>query len=98
MRIGAQVSSARAFAAAIPHAREIGAECVQVHIGAPQRWSPPPYSAAQVADFRHAAADAGIGPNVAHALYLVNLASPNPELRGRAIESLGKPPYWSRAP
>jgi deoxyribonuclease-4 len=94
MRIGAQVSTAGGMPCAIPRARDIGAECMQVHIGAPQRWSHAPYAAAQIAQFRDATASCGVGPNVAHAPYLLNLASATSELRERSIESLVDQLYW----
>jgi deoxyribonuclease-4 len=88
MRIGAHVSAAGGVAHTIPRAVAIGAECAQFFVGPPQRWASPPLTDADVAEFRQRTVAGGIGPNVVHALYLVNLASPDPELRARSVAAL----------
>jgi len=94
MRIGAHVSTSGAMHQAISRATQIGAECAQIFVGAPQRWNHLPYPDEDVAEFRRLAAESIIGPNVVHALYLVNLASPDPVLRARSIESLVDQMHW----
>jgi deoxyribonuclease IV len=97
MRIGAHVSTSGALGQSIQRAAQIGAECAQIFVGAPQRWKHLAYSDENVAEFRRLAAESGIGPNVVHALYLVNLASPDPMLRARSIESLVDQMQWCDA-
>ena len=97
MRIGAQVSTAGAMNEAILRAMQIGAECAQIFVGAPQRWKHPSYADDDVAHFRRLAAEAGVGPNVVHARYLVNLASPDPALQARSVESLVDQMQWCDA-
>jgi deoxyribonuclease IV len=97
MRIGAHVSTAGAIPRAFDRALQIGAECAQIFVGAPQRWAHPVYPDADVAEFRRVAFESGVGPNVVHSLYLVNLASPDPVLRGRSIESLVDQMRWCDA-
>jgi deoxyribonuclease-4 len=97
MRIGAHVSTSGALPQSINRAAEIGAECAQIFVGAPQRWNHPPYTDDNVAEFRRLALESNIGPNVVHALYLVNLASPDPALRTRSIESLVDQMKWCDA-
>jgi len=75
-------------------AAAIGAECAQLFVGAPQRWFGAKYEDADLAEFRRLAAELGIGPNVVHALYLVNLAAPDPELRTRSINALVNQMHW----
>ncbi len=97
MRIGAHVSTAGALHLSIQRATQIGAECAQIFVGAPQRWKHLPYPEDDVAEFRRFAAESNVGPNVVHALYLVNLASPDPELRARSIDSLIDQMRWCEA-
>src|SRR5207244_1484040 len=75
----------------------IGAECAQIFVGAPQRWKHLPYSDDDVAAFLRAADAAAVGPNVVHALYLVNLASPDPVLQDKSIETLVDQLCWCEA-
>jgi len=95
MRIGAHVSTSGAIPRAIERATKIGAECVQIFVGAPQRWSHLPYADEDIAEFQRLSAEFGIGPNVVHALYLVNLASPDSILQARSIESLIDQMHWT---
>jgi deoxyribonuclease-4 len=75
-------------------AEDIGAECAQIFVGAPQRWFSARYSDDEVAEFRRRVQEAGVGPNVVHALYLVNLASPDETLRERSIAALVNQMHW----
>jgi deoxyribonuclease-4 len=52
MRVGAHLSSSGAIPRAIDRAVKIGAECVQVFVGAPQRWAHSPYADEDVDEFR----------------------------------------------
>lgn len=88
MPIGAHVSIAGGLSTAIRRAQAIGAECIQIHLSAPQRWQDPTHSPEAVQDFVQAAQDKGIGPNFAHAIYLINLASPDPSLREKSRHAL----------
>ena len=97
MRIGAHVSTSGALPRAIERAGEIAAQCVQIFVGPPQRWKHPPYSADDVGEFRRLATEAHVGPNVVHALYLVNLASPDPVLREKSVETLVDQMRWCEA-
>jgi deoxyribonuclease-4 len=94
MRIGAHVSAAGGLANTMTRAAEIGAECAQIFVGAPQRWFSAKYSEDDVAEYRRRAEASGVGPNVVHALYLVNLASPDEALRERSINALVNQMHW----
>ncbi|HKE54087.1 MAG TPA: deoxyribonuclease IV [Actinomycetota bacterium] len=82
MRVGAHLRSG--LRTAIPLAREVGAEVVQLFISNPRAWSGPRLETAEKfgAEWREAA----IGPLFVHAPYLVNIASPNPEFLSKSIE------------
>ncbi|HZT07098.1 MAG TPA: deoxyribonuclease IV [Chloroflexota bacterium] len=94
MRIGAHVSAAGSLVSTMDRAATIGAECAQIFVGAPQRWAQARYTDDDVSAFRERAGALGIGPNVVHAPYLVNLASPDPALRDRSIATLIAQASW----
>jgi deoxyribonuclease IV len=88
MPIGAHVSIAGRLYEAIPRAVAIGCECLQIFIGSPRMWRPVEYDPADLAEFRRRRARAQLEPLVAHAAYLVNLASRDPELFRRSVDAL----------
>ncbi|MBM2810415.1 MAG: deoxyribonuclease [Chloroflexi bacterium] len=88
MRIGAHVSTSGSLHDSVHRAVAIGAECAQIFVGAPQRWAVAHYSDEDVTEYLRLANAYGIGPNVVHSLYLVNLASPDPEQRERSVMAL----------
>ncbi len=95
MPIGAHVSSSGGLSTAIGRARGIGAECVQVFLSAPQRWLEPRHAEEEVERFTTLAREANIGPNFVHAIYLINLASSNPEIRAKSIAALTACASWA---
>jgi deoxyribonuclease-4 len=72
----------------VPRATALAAECIQIFLSAPQRWQHPKHTDEQVAEYRRLIAEAQIGPNFAHAAYLVNLASPDAGIRQRSVDNL----------
>lgn len=88
MLFGAHVSSAGGISNAIDRADLMGCEAVQVFTQSPRMWRPTAHSAEQVERFRARRAETGIEAIVCHALYLVNLASPDRTIRTRSIVAL----------
>lgn len=88
MRIGAHVRTAGGVDKAVPRAVEMGAECIQVFSGAPQAWRRKTYAPKEVEDFKAQMEDADIGPTFIHGLYLVNLASQNPDFLAKSLDAL----------
>ncbi len=88
MRIGAHVSTSGGVHTAIGRALEIGANCIQIFAGPPQRWAAPGFKDEDVAEFRRLSREHGIQPIFIHSSYLINLASPDPILRGKSLDSL----------
>jgi deoxyribonuclease-4 len=88
MQIGAHVSSSGGIDKAIDRAVEIGAESVQVFTQSPRAWRPTNHDPASFDRFREKRAEAGIGGVLCHAVYLTNLASPDPVTYGRSIATL----------
>ncbi len=65
-----------------------GCDCLQIFVKNQRRWSAPPLDEAAVEAYRAAARETGIAPVVAHATYLLNLASPQAGLRRRSVDAL----------
>ena len=88
MKIGAHVKTAGGVDKAIDRARDIGAETIQIFSGAPQAWRRKVYSTEEVQAYKLRAAETGIGPAFVHGVYLVNLATDNPENLAKGIDAL----------
>lgn len=88
MEFGAHVSSAGGIDTAIDRIAAIGGDCVQVFTQSPRMWRPTVHKAAAIDRFKERRAEAGIGGVVCHALYLVNLASPDRTVRTKSVKAL----------
>jgi len=87
LRIGTHVSSQGGSFAAPPRATEIGATALQLFTKTPNQWKEREIDETERALFREALRLAGEPVTVSHDSYLINLASPDDELRSRSIES-----------
>ena len=54
------------------------------------QWRARPLPASEISAFRKATLETGIAPIVAHASYLINIATPSPALRAQSIAALGE--------
>ena len=72
---GAHMSVAGGLEQAFPRALAVGATAVQIFSKNANRWSAPPPSATEIAAFRAAWQQSGIGPVMVHDAYLINLAA-----------------------
>lgn len=88
MLIGAHVSTAGGLAKAVERGTERGCEAIQVFHQSPRAWRPTAYSADDFAAFREAMAASGMGAVVIHAVYLINCASKEREIRRKSLASL----------
>ncbi len=88
MRLGAHVSTAGGLVKAIDRGVELGCEAIQIFGSSPQSWAFKPVPEALASDFREKSTAAGITPIYFHAIYLINLGTPNPALLEKGIESL----------
>ena len=88
MLIGAHVSTAGGVEKSVGRAQDIGAECFQIFASSPRTWKFRPIPDENAAKFRAASADASMGPTVLHASYLVAIASADPALAERSVQSL----------
>lgn len=85
--LGAHVSTAGGVATAPPRGVDIGATAIQLFTKQANQWKERLFDDAEVAAFRQALAATPVAFTNAHDSYLINLASPNPELRAKSIES-----------
>ncbi|MCP4590550.1 MAG: deoxyribonuclease IV [bacterium] len=73
---------------AVQAAVEVGCECLQIFVKNQRQWTAPELTADQIARFKHAVRQSGVRPVVAHATYLINLASPDDATWRRSINAL----------
>lgn len=88
MLIGAHVSTAGGLVKAHARGVEIGADAIQVFNQSPRMWKPTRWRDDDVAAFLELMQDGPIESVVIHAVYLVNCASKDPEIRAKSIASL----------
>jgi deoxyribonuclease IV len=72
----------------IERAVEMGADAVQLFAQSPRAWRFPAHDPADLAGFRTRRTEAGLGAVLVHALYLVNLASPDPVIHGKSVATI----------
>jgi len=85
---GAHVSSSGGIHTAIDRAESLRCNAVQVFTQSPRAWRPTNHKPESFERFKERRAETGIGGVVCHALYLVNLASPDDELYRKSVDSL----------
>ena len=88
MLIGAHVSPAGGLANAIGRGVERGCRAIQIFNQSPRMWKPSSYRDEDVSAFREAMAQSPIDAVAIHAVYLLNCASDDPEIRAKSLTSL----------
>jgi deoxyribonuclease IV len=86
--LGAHVSSSGGIHTAIDRAEAMGADSVQVFTQSPRRWAPTNHDPQNFERFKERRAETGIDGVLCHALYLINLASPDDELYEKSVAAL----------
>lgn len=86
--IGAHVSIRGRIYDAVSRAQALGCECLQIFFGSPRQWRLVSYPPQDLEEFRRRRARARIDPLVAHAPYLINLASPDSDVYRRSVIAL----------
>ena len=86
--IGAHVSTAGGLDKAIGSGAEIGCESIQIFHQSPRMWRPTRYGPEDFAAFREAMAGSPIEAVVIHAVYLINCATIDRDLRRKSLASL----------
>jgi deoxyribonuclease IV len=85
---GAHVSSAGGISNAIDRIEAIGGDTVQVFTQSPRMWKPTKHAPEEIERFRERREEARMGAVLCHAVYLVNLASRDEEVREKSFASL----------
>jgi len=88
MLIGAHVSPAGGLAKAIERGEERGCEAIQIFNQSPRMWRPTSYGEEDFAAFAEAMRDSQIGAVLIHAVYLLNCASDDADIRAKSLTSL----------
>jgi len=88
MLIGAHVSPAGGPAKAVARGVQRGARAIQIFNQNPRAWKPRVYSADEVAGFHAAFGASNVEALLIHAVYLLNCASEDPQIRARSLHSL----------
>ncbi len=88
MLIGAHVSQAGGLERAVARGVERGCTAIQIFNQSPRMWRPTAYTEENFASFRSAVRDSPIEAVVIHAVYLLNCASEDREIRAKSRASL----------
>jgi deoxyribonuclease-4 len=88
MLVGAHVSPAGGPANAIARGIERNATSIQFFNQSPRAWRSRVYTDEEAAAFREAALDSPIEATLIHAVYLINCASDDPDLRQKSLTAL----------
>ena len=88
MQLGAHVSTSGGIHTAIDRIEAMDGDCVQIFTQSPRTWRPTNHDPANFERFKERRAEAGIGAVVCHALYLINLASPDDGIYAKSVAAL----------
>jgi deoxyribonuclease IV len=88
MLLGAHVSTSGGLDKAIERGSELGCESIQIFNQSPRMWRPTKYGPDDFATFKKAMADSPVEAVVIHAVYLINCATKDRELRKKSLASL----------
>jgi deoxyribonuclease IV len=88
MLIGAHVSTSGGLAKAIERGTELGCESIQIFNQSPRMWRPTEYGPEDFAAFRSAMDDSPVEAVAIHAVYLINCATKDKEMRKKSLGSL----------
>jgi deoxyribonuclease-4 len=87
-RIGMHMRTGRGLDKAVETIKALQLETVQIFTGNPSAWRSAPVDAQATAQFKRALEELDVQPAMAHAMYLINLASPNPNFQKKSREAL----------
>ena len=88
MLIGAHVSPAGGLPKAIARGVQRGCRAIQIFNQSPRMWKPTAYREEDIAAFREAMSGSPIQAVLIHAVYLLNCASEDPDIRAKSLASL----------
>jgi deoxyribonuclease-4 len=88
MLVGGHVSTSGGLVKAYERGIEFGCDALQIFNQSPRMWRPTHYKQAEIDEFRERMASGPIKSVVIHAVYLINAASKDPEIRKKSLASL----------
>src|SRR5687768_5134076 len=88
MLLGAHVSPAGGPANALARGEERGCAAVQIFNQSPRAWKGRIYSDEELEAYQAALAESPVQDLVIHAIYLVNCASEDPEIRAKSVDAV----------
>jgi deoxyribonuclease IV len=88
MLVGAHVSPAGGLPKAVERGVEKGCRAIQIFNQSPRMWRPTAYTEEDFAAFRAAMEDSPVDAVMIHAVYLLNCASDDPDIRAKSLASL----------
>ena len=88
MLLGAHVSTAGGLVKAHERGVESESDAIQIFNQSPRMWRPVDYKPDDLAEFNELMANGSVKSVVIHAVYLINCASNEPEIREKSIASL----------
>ena len=83
--LGAHMSIAGGYYKAVEEAHRCGCECVQIFTKNNNQWRAKPITETDIHEFRSKLKELNIGHPISHSSYLINLASPKPELWKKSV-------------
>ena len=88
MIVGSHVSAAGGLFKAVERAVNVGCDCIQVFTKNNNQWKAKPLTDQDVQKWKDAFAESNLSDPIAHASYLINLASPKDDLFQKSIDAL----------
>lgn len=88
MLLGVHVSPAGGPANALARGAERGCDVVQIFNQSPRAWKGRLYSDEELEAYRAALAESAVQDLLIHAIYLINCASEDPEIRAKSLDAL----------
>ena len=88
MQLGAHVSTSGGIHTAIDRIEAMDGDCVQIFTQSPRTWRSTNHDPANFERFKERRAEAGIDGVLCHALYLINLASPDDGIYEKSVAAL----------
>lgn len=87
-KLGAHCSTTGGLHTALDRGVSIGADSIQLFTKSNRQWAARPLTSEELETFRARAAETGLDPLVAHATYLLNPASPKPDIWQKSLDAL----------
>jgi deoxyribonuclease-4 len=87
-RIGMHMRTGRGLDKAVEMIKALQLQAVQIFTGNPSAWRSAPVDPKATALFKAALVELDVRPAMSHAMYLINLASPNPTFQKKSREAL----------